>query len=420
MGAIHQAVLRAMEAVSAQASVGDVVGAALEHAVAFSDAASGVLALRRGSELSAVAQTRPGGANGDAKAGDRVVLLSGTPLIEVAGIPGQRIAEAASAGSDEVFDMVFGTGDDGEPVLRPRAVCVVGEQPGEGTGGLAAVFYLENQESGLSPQAHGAVRGLAVQVAVAVGRIERIAALEAEATRSRSDIAAAEARAEAARDDLDDLAHWVAHDLRTPLTSIMGFSQILLDDWSQLPPREIETLLLTIDSSSMKMAHIIEELTVFVRLHKGEVKRSALDMGEIVGQTQVRLSNVIRRHEAEVVVASSFPTALGYRPWIEAVWSTLIRSGLQYGGDRPELELGARALDDGSVRYWVRDKGPGFSAEDKEDLFVPFRRKSKARIKTQGMGLALVRQVIERLDGVVGVDSTPGQGSTYYFTLQAA
>ena len=74
----------------------------------------------------------------------------------------------------------------------------------------------------------------------------------------------------------------------------------------------------------------------------------------------------------------------------------------------------------GRSRYWVRDNGPGFSDEDKEHLFVPFRRKETARIKTQGMGLALVRQVIERLDGEVGVDSAPGKGSTYYFTLQAA
>ena len=149
MGAIHQAILRAMEAVSEQTSVDDVVRIALGHAVQLSGAVAGVLALRRGSELVAVAELEP---SSDRREGDergRVALLAETPLSEVSGIPAGRIAEAAMAGSDEVFDMVFGAGDDGEPVLRPKALCVTGV----GKGDVAAAIYLENQHSGCRPEA---------------------------------------------------------------------------------------------------------------------------------------------------------------------------------------------------------------------------------------------------------------------------
>ena len=254
-------------------------------------------------------------------------------------------------------------------------------------------------------------RAIATQVAISCTNLARLARYEQERN-------AAQVMARAAREDLDSITYWVGHDLRTPLTSVVGFTQILLDDWLSVPREEVESMLSTIDQSSMKMAEIIEEILVVARLRRGDVERTALDMGDIVGQTQIRLANAIRRHDARVVAASSWPTARGYRPWIEAVWSTLIRNSLEHAGRPPALELGSTTQDDGSIRFWLRNNGPGLSEADKADLLPQTSPAHNGRI--QGHGLLLVKQVIERLDGEMGIDSSPGHGCTYYFTLPAS
>jgi signal transduction histidine kinase len=90
---------------------------------------------------------------------------------------------------------------------------------------------------------------------------------------------------------------------------------------------------------------------------------------------------------------------------------------MKYGGRPPRLELGATVEDKGMVRFWVRDNGPGLSAEAKAKLFTPFTRLHTGRAEGHGLGLSIVQQVVEKLGGKVGVDSQEGEGSLFYFTL---
>jgi two-component system, sensor histidine kinase and response regulator len=101
------------------------------------------------------------------------------------------------------------------------------------------------------------------------------------------------------------------------------------------------------------------------------------------------------------------------------VWINYLSNGCKYGGQPPELELGADVLLDGQVRFWVQDNGRGLAAEEQARLFVPFTRLEQARAKGYGLGLSVVRRIIEKLGGQVGVESAgiPGQGSKFYFIL---
>jgi signal transduction histidine kinase len=108
---------------------------------------------------------------------------------------------------------------------------------------------------------------------------------------------------------------------------------------------------------------------------------------------------------------------LGYAPWIEEVWVNYLSNAIKYGGRPPRVELGAETQPGGLVRFWVRDNGPGIAPEAQVRLFVPFTRLDQVRAKGHGLGLSIVRRIVEKLGGQVGVISTPGQGSVFSFTL---
>jgi signal transduction histidine kinase len=134
---------------------------------------------------------------------------------------------------------------------------------------------------------------------------------------------------------------------------------------------------------------------------------------------------MIGRFRAEVALPDNWPVALGYGPWIEQVWVNYLSNAIKYGGEPPRVELGADAsgdagLSQGRVRFWVRDNGPGLGEEEIGRLFVPFTRLDQARAQGHGLGLSIVRRIVEKLGGGVGVESEPGEGSLFYFALPLA
>ncbi len=119
----------------------------------------------------------------------------------------------------------------------------------------------------------------------------------------------------------------------------------------------------------------------------------------------------------EISLPDTWPVALGYAPWIEEVWANYMSNAIKYGGQPPRLELGATRQVDDMIRFWVRDNGPGLTPEDQEALFTPFTRLDQVRATGHGLGLSIARRIVENLDGQVGVESEPDQGSLFYFTL---
>jgi signal transduction histidine kinase len=141
-------------------------------------------------------------------------------------------------------------------------------------------------------------------------------------------------------------------------------------------------------------------------------------MERIVDAACQRLSALIEERTAEITLPEAWPTALGYGPWVQEVWVNYLSNALKYGGTPPVIELGA-SPQDGSIRFWVKDNGPGITAEDQARLFTPFTRIDQAAAQGHGLGLSIVHRIIEKLGGTVGVESEVGAGSTFWFTLPA-
>jgi signal transduction histidine kinase len=170
------------------------------------------------------------------------------------------------------------------------------------------------------------------------------------------------------------------------------------------------------------MGSISQELLLLARVRKADVVTEPLDMASIVKRARQRLEAMVEKVQAQVVVPATWPTALGYGPWVEEVWVNYLSNAFKYGGEPPHVELGATMQADGMARFWIRDNGPGLSLEDQERLFTPFTRLDPFKSSGHGLGLSIARRIIERLGGHVGVESdgVPGRGSVFSFTLPVA
>jgi PAS domain S-box-containing protein len=224
---------------------------------------------------------------------------------------------------------------------------------------------------------------------------------------------------QARNEELDAFASTVAHDLINPLGVIIGFADILQESCAAMPAEDLRGHLRTIAQNGSKMRSIIDALLLLATVRKGEVETETLDMASVVSEALLRLALMIKEYQAEVVVPQSWPAALGYGPWVEEVWVNYISNALKYGGRPPLVELGATVPEeaDGMVRFWVCDNGPGLAPEDQTRLFTPFTRLDHDRVQGHGLGLSIVRRIVEKLGGQVGVESQLNQGAVFSFTL---
>ncbi len=232
------------------------------------------------------------------------------------------------------------------------------------------------------------------------------------------------AELEARNAELDAFAHTVAHDLKNPLAALLGFSALLKRPYTWTSEERIRRTVTNIAALTQKMANIVDGLLLLTSVRREEVELEPLDMGALIAEACERLEVLIKEHRAKIIIPSQWPTALGYALWVEEVWANYLSNAVKYGG-RPEenvpprVEVGAHPLSDREVRFWVRDNGRGLTPDEQAELFTPFTRIGQMRVEGHGLGLSIVRRIVERLGGRVGVESEIGKGSLFWFTLPA-
>jgi PAS domain S-box-containing protein len=219
-------------------------------------------------------------------------------------------------------------------------------------------------------------------------------------------------------EDLDAFAHTVAHDLKNPLSVMIGFADLLKTEYSTLSQEQVDQYLSLIWSYAGKMTRIIDALLMLSSVQmRQEVPVERLYMAQIIAEVRLRLKNLIEERQGTIVLPAAWPVAMGYSPWVEEVWANYISNALKYAGVPPLVTLGADGPAKGQVRFWVRDNGQGLSLSDQARLFQPLERLTSKRAEGHGFGLSIVRRIVEKLGGQVGVESHTGQGATFYFTL---
>ena len=223
----------------------------------------------------------------------------------------------------------------------------------------------------------------------------------------------------ARNEELDAFSHTVAHDLKNLLGVLINCGYVLEQGHERMPREKILRYAQKILNNGQKMINIIDELMLLARVRTlDEVKTQPLHMERIVEDAIGRLEHLIKEYNANITFPKVLPKAVGYGPWVEEVWLNYLSNAIKYGGKPPCVELGATPGSNGIIRFWVKDNGPGFPPGDQSRLFHPFTQINQARIEGHGLGLSIVRRIVERLGGEVGVESRQGKGSTFFFTLK--
>lgn len=271
----------------------------------------------------------------------------------------------------------------------------------------------------------------------------QLAAANQELRVANQDLAASNA-------DLNAFARTVAHDLKNPLSAVIGFSSLLEARFTRMDPQKIADNLHRITHTGYKMRDIIDDLLLLASVRQMDaVQIAPLDMGAIVAEALARLELQIEETRAEIIAPETWPVVSGYAAWVEAVWANIISNALKYGGDPatnipPRVEIGFIAPGITSsipnppssilnppisnlpisnspslITFWVRDNGPGLTSEECIEAFTPFTRFHQERAEGHGLGLSIVQRIVEKLGGQVGLDSAgmPGEGCTFWFTL---
>jgi two-component system sensor histidine kinase/response regulator len=233
---------------------------------------------------------------------------------------------------------------------------------------------------------------------------------------------------QARNEELDAFAHTVAHDLKNPLSVLVSYAELLYESHDTMAGEELEQCYGEIMRTANKMCNIVDELLLLSAVRRQKVELEPLLMASIVAAARHGLAGLIDDAQAEIVAADDWPPVWGYGPWVEEVWVNLLSNALKYGRqpgrDIPlRIELGTDqqtgpAAGRQLVRFWVRDNGPGISPEEQARLFAEFARIRQLSTLGHGLGLSIVRRIVERLGGQVGVESAVGQGSLFYFALQ--
>lgn len=221
--------------------------------------------------------------------------------------------------------------------------------------------------------------------------------------------------------ELDAYAHSVAHDLKNPLATVIGMSTLLQNLGSGMGDAQRLDMNARIRAAGEKMVEIIDALLLLGHARSdAEVPLGPVELSASVQDALRALTDRILASGASIEVQPDLPAVEGYAPWIDRVLSNYMGNAIKYGGDPPRIEIAARQLDDGSVELWVKDSGAGLTEEAQRRLFQPFYRAGNVGGDGHGIGLSIVRRVVERMGGSVGCDSAPGEGARFWFRLRAA
>lgn len=221
--------------------------------------------------------------------------------------------------------------------------------------------------------------------------------------------------------ELDQFASVIAHDLKEPLRGIKHYAEFLEQDLAgQLDPESLEHVQ-GIRQLSQKTAAMLTELYQYSRLGQVEMSFAEVDLNSTVDEVRERLQQVFASSHAQLRVVAPLPVVICDKVRITEVLANLLSNAVKYNRhQQPLVEVGAEVVRDVPV-FYVRDNGIGIEAQAQTRVFNMFQRlHSGDDFGGTGVGLAIVKRIIDRHGGRVWLESAVGEGSTFYFTLRPA
>ena len=223
---------------------------------------------------------------------------------------------------------------------------------------------------------------------------------------------------EAANQELKSFSYTISHDLQAPLRAIDGYTHMLEEDLGATVSAEQSRLMEKISTGAKRMSRLINDVLAYSRLTQAHASRSELDLDQMVKDI---VAEFAEQYPATAFEIGPLGAAHGDPVMVRQIFANLIGNACKYSSSRaaPTVKIG---VIDGAVRrYCVRDNGIGFDMAYAQNLFGMFRRlHSDATIPGNGVGLAIVKKLVEQHNGMIAADAVPGEGASFTFSLGAA
>lgn len=219
--------------------------------------------------------------------------------------------------------------------------------------------------------------------------------------------------------ELEAFSYSVSHDLRTPLRAINGYSIMLKEDYEDKLDAEGIRIIGNVISNAKMMGQLIDELLAFSRLGKKELALATVDMKRLAETAVKELVHTEEAGKYKIDIDPSIPPVEGDNGMLKQVMMNLVGNAIKYSSTKPEpaIRIGANE-ESGRTVYYVQDNGVGFDMAYAGKLFGVFQRlHSIEEFPGTGVGLALVKRIIDKHKGEVWADAVKGDGATFYFTL---
>jgi signal transduction histidine kinase len=224
---------------------------------------------------------------------------------------------------------------------------------------------------------------------------------------------------EGANSELEAFSYSVSHDLRSPLRSIEGFAQILLEDHAQGLDEEARSYLRRVRAASRRMALLIDDLLDLSRVTRSSLTRQMVDLSALAREIAAEIEKSQPDRRVRFVIADGLAVR-GDPRLLRVLLENLLGNAFKFTQREREatIEFGA-VTRDGGVAYYVRDNGVGFDEAYATKLFGAFQRLHGSEdFEGTGIGLATVQRIVQRHGGKAWAEGAVGKGATFYFTLR--
>lgn len=221
-----------------------------------------------------------------------------------------------------------------------------------------------------------------------------------------------------ANKELEAFAYSVSHDLRAPLRNIDGFSQILLEEYSDILDQQGQHYLQRVRAGTQNMGQLIDDILSLSRSGRHHIAKKTINIESIVRKVYKSLKNELKNRKVDFVIHEC-PPAFADSHLIKIVFTNLLSNALKFTRIRKnaKIEIGSMTEDSHTV-FFIKDNGAGFDMKYADKLFIAFQRLHRAEeYEGTGIGLAIVQRIIHRHGGRIWAESEIDVGTKFYFTL---
>lgn len=218
--------------------------------------------------------------------------------------------------------------------------------------------------------------------------------------------------------ELESFIYIVTHDMKTPVVNLQGLVGLVEQDHGGELSEQVREYLGRVRKNAERLEELLRDLLEYPRRLRLVGPLEPTPIGPVVAAAVDGLAELARAKGVAVQVATDLPTVPADRKRLQQVFHNLVENGVKHAAGHPgaRIEVGWSRTTDGP-RFHVRDNGPGIAADQLDSVFKLFHRVPGTPAEGTGIGLAVARQLVEAHGGAIWVESQPGQGASFYFTL---